>query len=97
MEVLEIHSFKECKKCLVLHTNMVKEYLHLLFAEDVIHGLDVPVGEVHDVDVVPVPGAVPGVVVVPVHGDLLPPPDGHLGDVGHQVVGDPQGVLANVP
>ena len=40
-----------------------------------VHGLDVAVGKVHDVHVVPVPGPVPGVVIVSVDGDLLPPPD----------------------
>ena len=50
----------------------------LLFAEDMVHGLDVAVGKVHDVHVVPVPGPVPGVVIVSVHRDLLPPPDSHL-------------------
>ena len=53
-------------------------FISLLFAEDVVHGLDVAVGKVHDVHVVPVPGPVPGVVIVSVDGDLLPPPDGHL-------------------
>ena len=53
-------------------------FLSLLFAEDMVHGLDVAVGKVHDVHVVPVPGPVPGVVIVSVHRDLLPPPDSHL-------------------
>ena len=56
-------------------------FISLLFAEDVVHGLDVAVGKVHDVHVVSVPGAVPGVVIVPVHRDLIAPPDGHLEDV----------------
>ena len=42
-------------------------FLSLLFAEDVVHGLDVAVGKVHDVDVVPVSGPVPGVIIVSVH------------------------------
>ena len=83
--------------------------------QDMVHGLDVSLGQVHHVHVVAVPRPVPRLVVTPVHRDLLPPPDGHLTratttlvmfqmsgrghlrDVRHQVVGDAERVLADVP
>ena len=56
---------------------------------------DVAGGEVLDVDVVAHAGAVGGVVVVAEDLQLVAPADRHLGDVGHQVVGDAGRVLAD--
>ena len=58
-------------------------------------GADMAPGQVHHVDVVPHAGAVGGGVVVAKDVDLLQLAHGHLGDVGHQVVGDAVGVLAD--
>ena len=54
-----------------------------------------PEREVDDVDVVAHPGAVDRRVVVPEHPHEGVAPGGHLHDVGHQVVGDALGVLAD--
>ena len=58
-------------------------------------GADVAAGQVHHVDVVADAGAVGGGVVVAKDVDLFQLADRHLGDVGHQVVGDAVGVLAD--
>ena len=60
---------------------------------EALEGGDVGGGEVADVDVVADAGAVGGVVVVAEDAQLGAFADGHLGDVGHQVVGDAVGVL----
>ena len=52
-------------------------------------------GQVHDVDVVAHTGAVGGGVVVAEDVDFFQLADGDLGDVGHQVIGDAVGVLAD--
>ena len=56
---------------------------------------DVAAGEVDDVDVVAHAGAVVGGIVVAVDVQLLKLADGHLGYVGHQVVGDAARILAD--
>ena len=56
---------------------------------------DMAAGQVHDVDVVAHAGAVGGGVVVAEDVDFFQLADGDLGDVGHQVVGDAVGVLAD--
>ncbi len=52
-------------------------------------------GQVHHVDVVTHTGAVRGGIVVAKDVYLFQLAHGHLGDVGHQVVGDAVGVLAD--
>ena len=52
-------------------------------------------GQVHHMDIVPDPGAVPGGVVVAEDPQLREAADGRLGDVGHEVVGDAVGGLAD--
>ena len=52
-------------------------------------------GQIDDVDIVTHAGAVRGGVVVAEDMDLFQLADGDLGDVGHQVVGDAVGVLAD--
>mmetsp|Transcript_52119 Transcript_52119/g.156427 ORF Transcript_52119/g.156427 Transcript_52119/m.156427 type:complete len:219 (+) Transcript_52119:128-784(+) len=54
---------------------------------------DVPLGEVDDVDVIPHARPVGGVVVVPEHAELLPPPDAHLRHEGHEVIRDALRIL----
>ena len=58
-------------------------------------GLNVSLGKIHHVDIVTDAGTVGGVVIVAVHGQLLQLTGGHLGNVGHQVVGNAVGVFAN--
>ena len=55
------------------------------------------VREVVDVQVVALAGAVGGRVVVAEDGQLLASPDGDLGEVGHEVVGDALRVLSDQP
>ena len=52
-------------------------------------------GQIHDMDVVAHAGAVGGRVVVAKDVDLLQLADSDLGDVGHEIVGDAVGVLAD--
>ena len=52
-------------------------------------------GQVYHMDVVPDAGAVGGGVVIAVDMELFQLAHGHLSDVGHQVVGDAVGVLAD--
>ena len=52
-------------------------------------------GQIHHVDIVPDAGAVVGGIVAAEHMELLQLAHGHLGDVGHQVVGDAVGVLTD--
>ena len=52
-------------------------------------------GQVHDMDVVADAGAVGGGVVIAEDMDLFQLAHSHLGDVGHEVVGDAVGVLAD--
>ncbi len=52
-------------------------------------------GQIHNVDVVTHTGAVRGGVVVAKDVHLFQLAHSHLGDVGHQVVGDAVGVLAD--
>ena len=52
-------------------------------------------GQVNHMDIVPHAGAVVGVVIVAEHVQILPPAHRHLGDEGHQVVGDAPGILAD--
>ena len=56
---------------------------------------DVCTSEVDDVDVVAYAGAVVGVIVVAEDAEFLTLAYGHLGDVGHEVVGDAVGVFAD--
>ena len=58
-------------------------------------GAHMAAGQVHHMDVVAHAGAVRGGVVVAEHMHLFQLADRHLGDVGHQVVGDAVGVLAD--
>ena len=60
----------------------------------VAQGGDVAFGQVHDVNVVAHAGAVFGGVVVAEDVDVCSPADGHLADVGHQVVGNALRVFA---
>ena len=53
------------------------------------------VGQIGDVDVVAHAGAVGGRVVIAKDVNLLQLADSDLGDVGHEVVGDAVGVLAD--
>merc|ERR1719151_131364 len=75
------------------------EYVDALFArtQDMVHCLDMSFSQVHHMNIVSIPGPVPRLVIVAVHGDLLSSTDRHLGDIWHQVVGDPKGVLSYVP
>ena len=68
---------------------------HAGAVRDVVQGGEVPVGEVNHVDVVAQAGAVRGGVVVAEHHQLFAAADGHLGDEGHQVVGDALRVFAD--
>ena len=52
---------------------------------------------VADVDVIPDAGAVGGVVVIPVDFEAGQFPQGHLGNIREQVVGDAVGVLPQQP
>ncbi len=52
-------------------------------------------GQIHHVDVIPDAGAVVGGVVVAIDAELFPAADGGLGDVGHQVIGNAPGILAD--
>ena len=56
-----------------------------------------PISEVGHVDVVADAGAVGRRVVRPEHAQVRPDPERHLLDVGHQVVRDADGVLADAP
>ena len=47
-------------------------------------------------DIVTDAGAVVGIVVIAVDTQVLPAADGHLGDIGHQVVGHTTGIFADV-
>ena len=67
--------------------------MHPGLARQLLHRLDVALGQVHHVDVVAHPGAVHRGVVLPVHVQVLQFAHRHLGDVGDQVVGDALGVL----
>ena len=60
-----------------------------------LYGGYVALGQVHHMDVVPDAGAVGGGIVVAEDAQLLPAANGHLGDVGHQVVGDASGILTH--
>ena len=62
---------------------------------DVFHGSHMALGQVHHMDIVSHAGAVVGIVVIAVDAELLPAADGYLGDIGHQIVGDTSGVLAD--
>ena len=52
-------------------------------------------GEVADMDVVAHAGAVGSGIVVPKNAQLLQPAAGHLGNVGHEVVGNARGRLSD--
>ena len=52
-------------------------------------------GQVHDMDVVADAGTVGSGVVIAEDMDLFQLAHSHLGDVGHEVVGDAVGVLAD--
>ena len=52
-------------------------------------------GQIHHMDVVPDAGAVVGGVVVAEYAQLLELAHGNLGDIGHQVVGNAVGILAD--
>src|SRR5437868_33912 len=56
---------------------------------------EVALGEVDHVDVVPDACAVPGRIVTAEHSNMGVPPDRYLHDVGHEVVGDSGGILAD--
>ena len=71
------------------------EDLASLMLGDVFHGSHMALGQVHHMDIVSHAGAVVGIVVIAVDAELLPAADGYLGDIGHQIVGDTSGVLAD--
>ena len=71
------------------------EHLATQAGNDVFHRRHVSLGQIHHMDVIPDAGAVGGRIVVAVDTELLPAADGHLGDVGHQVVGNAPGVFAD--
>jgi len=52
-------------------------------------------GQVHHVDVIAHAGAIVGVIIVAKDAELLQLARGHLGDVGHQIIGNAGGILAN--
>ena len=52
-------------------------------------------GQIHDMNVVAHAGAVRGRIVVAKDMDLLQLADSDLGDVGHKIVGDAVGILAD--
>ena len=55
----------------------------------------VALGQVHHMNIIPDAGAVGGIVVVAIDVELFQLAHRHLGDIGHQVVGDAVGVLAD--
>ena len=58
-------------------------------------GAHMAAGQIHHVDVVAHAGAVRGGIVVAKDMHLFQLAYGHLGDVGHEVIGDAVGVLAD--
>ena len=58
-------------------------------------GSQVAVYQVHNVDVVADTGAIRGVVVIPKYAEVGALAMGNLSDIGHEVVGDAVGALAN--
>lgn len=67
-----------------------------LIREDFLERGDVSDSDVDNVNVVPDSGTVHRVVVLAIHGQLLPPSYGHLSDERHQVVGDALRVFADL-
>ena len=65
------------------------------FVFDFLKGLYVSPGQVYYVDIISDAGSVGGVVVVAEYVKLFQLAYGNLGDVGHQVIGDAVGVLAD--
>ena len=71
------------------------EHVHAVLAAHVVEGAHMAAGKVHHVDVVAHAGAVGRGVVVTEHVDVVELAHGDLGHVGHQVVRDALGVLAD--
>lgn len=53
-------------------------------------------GQIDDVDIVANTGTIGGGIVHPKDGEMLPATDGDLSDVGHEIVGDTSGILADL-
>ena len=53
-------------------------------------------GQIHDMNVVPQASAVAGVPIIAKHGEPIASTNGHLGNEGHQVVGQTTRILANL-
>ena len=64
-------------------------------AHQIVDGCHMAPGQIHHMDIVPHAGAVWGGIIVSEYGEVVPAAHGHLGDEGHQVVGDALGVLAD--
>ena len=79
----------------VAHAGAQIEHIAAGVLRDVLHRRHMTLGKIHHMDVVPDTGAVRGVVVVAEYGQLFPAAHCHLGDKGHQVVGDASGILAD--
>src|SRR5699024_198220 len=77
------------------HAGAQVEHLAALMLAGIVHCSHMALGQVHHMDVVPDAGAVVGGVIVAVNAELFPAAHSHLGDVGHQVVGDTPGVLTH--
>ena len=55
----------------------------------------VTLGQVYHMDIVPDAGAVVGVIVIAEYAQSFPSAHGHLGDIGHQIVGNALGILTD--
>ena len=70
--------------------------LGALIGHHIVDGCHVTTSQIHHVDVVADAGAIGRGIVVAEHAQLLAAADGHLRDVGHEVVGDTLGIFADL-
>mmetsp|Transcript_43784 Transcript_43784/g.68546 ORF Transcript_43784/g.68546 Transcript_43784/m.68546 type:complete len:284 (+) Transcript_43784:125-976(+) len=89
-----LHSIDHVQNTVPMPSSEIVDYLTLDVSE-LVNRSHVTLGQVHHVDVVPYTCAIRGRVIIAEDSQLLQRTHSHLGDVGHQIVRDARGILAD--
>ena len=59
------------------------------------HRRHMALGQIHHMDIIPDTGAIGGIVIVAENAEFLPAAHSHLGDKGHQIIGNTPGIFTD--